>query len=364
MFITPEEMYGELGKIKSCHLHHKEADIYFLTKMKKVKFDISSKKIRKNGTIEVSVLLGDENGNFKIKKGVIEIIDFFYSMPHIQQSFENKNQFFFYMLDNEFLPKKKLNRFFFKLSKLLHSKNIIPVTSYFSILSYFYSDEVNIDYLSPYTLCINEPLAKLLTDEKRIAQQKVLYPDEHRTIEELNMKPYDDECLQDIDHSRLPNYYEKSLILTIDQIINILDIDVGMQEVMYIGQTVREPFERLLPHEKLQELTSRFLRNDGEALVIHMFGFQTFSNTLQFSQLSFNDKITTIEAELIKYFKPEMNDKYKNGNRERWKHIKALKKLGMEEIFLELDLDGQYCKFTSKAVQKTNPNQHIIRIGI
>jgi len=364
MFITPEEMYGELGKLKSSHINYKEADIYFLTKMKKVKFDKSYSDVTSDASIKIKVLLFDKNGKREIKNGKVQIIDFFYSLPHIRKSFKSSNEFIFYVLYNLYAPKKSFWRKSLNILKKLFINNLISENFLFTLMKFIYSKEVKIEFLSDYTIGIDEPIATILTDEKSLKLQKELFPEKHEEIIKLNEKPFDKDALKNVDHSRLGKLNSKSLVLSIDQVVNILDIDVGEQEILYIGQTKREPFERLLPHEKLQELTSTFLRNDSEAIVVHLFGFQIISNLMSYNKLTSDDKLTTLEAELIHYFKPEMNDKFKNGNRNTWKHIKNIKKCGLQEIFIELDIDGQYCKFLTEAIKKDNPNQHIIRIKL
>lgn len=364
MFITPEEMYGELGKLKSSHINYKEADIYFLSKMKKVKFVKSFKKVTKNASVEIKVKVSNGDDSYKEQKGEIEIADFFYSLPHIEKEFRSKDEFLFYILYSLYVPKNFIWDKILKTAKGFFIKGLLSEEALFRLMKYIYSKEIKVEFFSDYTISIDEPISKILTDEEGLKIQKELFPERHEEILDLNNEPFDKDSLSKVDHSKLDEFNSESIILSIDQIVNMFNINVGVQEILYIGQTQREAFERLLPHEKLQELTSKFLRNDNEAIVVHLFGFQVFSNLISYPKLKPKDKLTALEAELIKYFRPEMNDIFKNGNRNSWDHIKNMKKLGLKEIMIELDIDGQYCKFTTNKVKKENPNQHIIRIKL
>lgn len=364
LFLIPEEMYGEVGKLKSSHFNTKNADIYFLSKMKKVKFDKLFYKVTKDALIEIKVLVANKDKAYEEKKVKIEIIDYFYLLPHIINEFENKDTFFFYILYNLFRPKNYFSNIILEISKKFYRKKLILKETVFNIMKYIYSSEVKVTFDSDYTILIDEPILKILTDEENIKLLEEIYPEEYERIINLNEEPFDKESLKKVDHSKLGKYNSNSIVLSIDQVVNLLNIDVGEQEILYIGQTKREPFERLLTHKKLQELTSSFLRNDNEAIVVHLLSFQTYSNLNIYSKLTKKDILTALEAELISYFKPEMNDIFKDGNRQEWTHIKNIKKLGIEHIFIELDIDGQYCKFITNHIRNDNPNKHIIEVQL
>lgn len=367
LFLTPGEMYGEIGKLKSCHKNYKESDIYFLTKMKHTKFDEKFKKNIK-GQVKIKVLVGDEK--FKVS---LDPVDYIFKVGKYKRLFNNKDELFFYFMHNIFIPSKKYNLILLKTCKKLFLKNILSEVIYINILKYLYSMEVKVTFLTPYTISIDEPFTKIITDKKKNEEFKNKFPDKYQEIENFMNRDFDSECIKNIKTHKLPYADIDAINFSIDQIINLENIDVGEQEILYIGQTDREPFERLLPHEKLQELTSRFLRNDKEAIVIHLFGFKSllFGNS-QLKHTLPNDKkklsnkeiITILEAELINYFKPQMNSDYKDGIRKNWKHIKKLKNLRYSHIFVELDIDGQYCKFKTDEVINENMNQHIIQTSI
>ena len=365
LFIIPEEMYGEVGKLKASHLNTKNADIYFLSKMKKVKFDKLFYKVTNDALVEIKVLIANKDKGYKQEKVKIEIIDYFYLLPHIRNEFENKDAFFFYVLYNLFRPKNYFFNTILEILKKFYRKKLILKETVFNIMKYIYSSEVKVKFDSDYSILIEEPILKILTDEEKIKLLEETYPEEYERIINLNEEPFDKESLKKVDHSKLEEKYNSnSIVLSIDQVVNLLNIDVGEQEILYIGQTNREPFERLLTHEKLQQLTSSFLRNDNEAIVVHLLSFKTFYNLNINNKLNQKDKLTALEAELISYFKPDMNEIFKDGDRQKWAHIKNLKKLGIKQIFIELDIDGQYCKFITKNIRNDNPNKHIIQVQL
>ena len=67
MFMTPEQMYGEQAKVRSAHKHYQNADIYFLTKMRKVRFNPKKSFITSEGQIHIVLTLGDPTGELEEK---------------------------------------------------------------------------------------------------------------------------------------------------------------------------------------------------------------------------------------------------------------------------------------------------------
>lgn len=344
IFVTPDEMYGELGKLKSCHKYAKNANIYFITKMKKVKFDTNYKKINLDGNITLKILLGDT-----VKKITFDPIDYIYNIntEYFQAIFKNKNNFFIYLMHNQFTPQKAFMRLTMKIIKNAFIKKVINKKYYFKLMKIIYAKDMNIIFPTAYTVSINEAMVKATTS--------------NTNTENLEMVPfdnqYDEDCYEKVDMGKLEFRESGSLILTIDQIINLNNIDVGDQEVLYIGQTKREPFERLLPHEKLQKLVSTYTRNENEAIVVHLFNFKKLIN---YSDISKTDEINALEAELIHYFKPIENIHYVDSNRNTWSHIKKLKSLKYSGVAIELNMDGEYCKFKTAHINPENKNIHFI----
>ena len=113
LFLTPNEMYGEIGKLKQCHKNYKQADIYFLTKMKHVKFNENYIEIKKNKIIIKIICAGIE------KKVIIDTIDHIYNIKHLKNIFNNKEELFFYMLHNEYKTKNRYLNFIYNNVKKL-----------------------------------------------------------------------------------------------------------------------------------------------------------------------------------------------------------------------------------------------------
>lgn len=366
LFLTPNEMYREVGKLKQCHNNYKQADIYFLTKMKHVKFNEEYTEIKKNKIIIKIICAGVE------KEVILDPMDHIYKIKHMKNIFQNKEELFFYMLHNEYTTKNRYLHFIYTNSKKLFMAKILSRKIYINILKYIYSKEIKVTFLTPYTVSIDEPILKIITDEKKNSEYKSQFPKRYEEVQKKLNSEFNEECISNINYDKLPFHHLRAINYSIDQIVNIENIDIGEQEILYIGQTEREPFARLLPHEKLQELGLTYLRNDKEAIVIHLFGFQTlifdnnknYVNINEINKLTNKEIITTLEAELINYFKPIMNSDYKHGERKNWKHVKKLKYLKYKNIIIEQDIDGLYCKFKTKTIDIENKNKHIIRTNI
>ena len=351
IFMTPDEMYGELGKLKSCHKYAKNANIYFITKMKKVKFDTRYKKVDLNGNITLKIIRGD-----KVEKVKFDPIDYIYNInrSYFQEIFKSKNNFFIYLMHNQYLSQKSHIRLLINILKKTFSKNIISKKIYFKLMKIIYAKEVNIIFSSAYTVNIDEPILKAST---------LIDTEDHHEVVPFDNQ-YDEDCYSNVNMDNLKFRETGTITLTIDQIINLNNIDVGDQEVLYIGQTKREPFERLLPHEKLQKLIATHTRNEHEAIVVHLFNFKQLGKYSDDNKLEKSDKITTLEAELIHYFKPTENNHYKDSSRSTWNHIKKLKSLKYSDIAIELNIDGEYCKFRTNTINLDNKNIHAMQVKI
>lgn len=363
MFVTPEQMYGEEGKLRSAHKHYKNADIYFLTKMRKVRFKPEKSGITGDGKIKVVVSLGDPTGQHDETTFVFPAIELLYSMEHISTQFRSRENFFVYVLLYYYKPQRLRSRLAHWIGSRLIVKRIAQEMAC-SLLKWSYSREVRVSHKNAYEISIEDPLARALTDDNKVEEMKQSNPAAYERIQALFDADWDTELLKSVDYKKLPGSSRKgTLRLTVDQVINHFEVDVGPQEIVYIGKTEREPFERLLPHEKLQELQSRFLRNDGEAIVVHLFGFKVFDvEGVEMKETCINasEAVTANEAELINYFKPVMNDKYvRDAGKRKWVHMVSLKSKGYRQIVTLLEVDGQYTKFVTAEADSVDPNRHM-----
>lgn len=283
-------------------------------------------------------------------------------MKRISTQFSSRENFFVYVLLYHYKPQRPKSRLAHWIGSRLLVRGIAQELGS-SLLKWSYSREVRVSHKNAYEISIDDPLARELTDDNKVEEMKQSNPAAYERMQALFDADWDTEMLKSVDYKKLPGSPRRgALRLTVDQVINHFEVDVGPQEIVYIGKTEREPFERLLPHEKLQELQSRFLRNDGEAIVVHLFGFRVFDvegEEMKESCINASEAVTANEAELINYFKPVMNDKYvRDAGKRTWAHMASLTSKGYRQIVTLLEVDGQYTKFVTKETDNVDPNRH------
>lgn len=362
MFMTPEQMYGEQAKVRSAHKHYQNADIYFLTKMRKVRFNPKKSFITSEGQIHIVLTLGDPTGELEEKVFVFPALELIYTMKHISSQFKNREDFFLYALFHHYKPERHVTRLAHGLARSLLRTKIMPRFGAF-LMKWAYGRDIRVTHKNAYEIEIVDPIARQLVNNQKVEAMKTSAPEKYKQMRKLLDVDWDTKILKNVNFQELVGEYERgTIMLTVDQVVNHFEVDVGVQEIIYIGKTERTPFERLLPHEKLQELESKFLRNDKEAIVVHLLGFKEFDvidGDMKKASVNSEDAITTVEAELINYFKPVQNTNFIDDNRRRfWEHIKKLKLSGYTQIATELDIDGQYTKFATQTIKNGNPNRH------
>lgn len=366
-FLSPDQMYDEEGKLRRAHKHYQNADIYFLTIMKKCLFRPTKTKVSLNGNIKCEICIGDPiKKKFDHVKISFPIAEFLYAMPGIKDRFENSNEFLFFTLFNQYLPKTNIKKWFYEVSKNLLKKRRISPDACFKVLRAIYSLDIRVSHSTRFEIDIYDPLkACIINNEKAEAARKY-----DPKFYELNEKDWDLSRTKDVDYNNLPGYEDLGdSRLTVDQIISLFSIDVGNQRIAYIGKTEQEPFDRLFPHKKLNELDAKLLRNEYETLIIHLFGFMNWDSPISSlpanTSIPKSDAITIAEAELINYFKPSENDIYvKDEGRANWNHIRLLVNKEYKKILGLLDIDGQYTKFYTSHIGDTKLNKHEIQVDL
>lgn len=364
IFIRPDEMYDEIGKLYASHNYYKDGEIYFITKMKKAYFN-RKYKVKNNSLVELNFIV-----NEKSYKTDIDIIKFLYEHDYYKSKFNNENEFFINIMHNVYIPSNFLLNFFFISIKKLYSNKLIDEIRYLKYLKYIFSKEIKVNFLSDYKISIYDPISKIIADEKMLEEFKKNSPKEFDRMKKSLDHTFDKDRISEIDFSKISSSNDISLDLSIDQIINYNNIEVGNQEILYIGQTKREPFDRLHEHKILQEYLAKFQRNDKEQIILHIFNFKVWdinkvTSSIKKSlnkKIKIDDKITAIESELINYFIPEKNVHYTKENRKEWEHIKRLKKLNYTEIAFELNMDNEYCRFSTSKIPSSK--KHFLRITI
>lgn len=366
-FLTPEQMYDEEGKLRRAHKYYQNADIYFLTVMNKCLFNPKKTKVTSDGNIQCEVWVGDpEKRTFQRPTVVFPLIDIFHTIPGILHEFPDRNEFLTYALLNRYLPKNTLKKQLYRVVKGGLAKGILRPGFALNVLRAIYASEITIRHSTRFEINIFDPIADAMTDDQKAAESKKHHPHFHA----LNNANWDTHKTAEVDYSKLPGANEKeNFRLTIDQIVNRFDIEVGNQRIAYIGKTEQQPFDRLFPHVTLNELNSKLAKNEYETLVIHLFGFKMFDEPVTSlpatTQLSKSDAITITEAELINYFKPSENEDYvKNDGKPNWKHIKLLIKNKYENIRGLLDIDGRYARFYTSQVGNLKLNRHEIDVDL
>jgi hypothetical protein len=366
-FLTPEQMYDEEGKLRRAHKHYQNADIYFLSIMNKCLFDPVKTKVSFNGNIECEVCLGDPvKKQFDRIKVSFPLPEIFYTMPGIKDRFKSRDEFLFFVLFNQYRPKSSFKGRLYNISLTLLKKGAISPNLCFKALRAIYASEVTVRHETRFEINIFDPLADCMTNNEKAEIARNSNP----RFYALNEADWDKSKTKEVDYSKLPGAGDiENCRLTVDQVINHFDIEVGNQRVAYIGKTEQEPFDRLFPHEKLNKLDAKLLKNEYETLVIHLFGFMNWDEPVLSlpprTSISETDAITIAEAELINYFKPTENDKYvKDDGKANWKHIKLLLNKRYKNISGLLDIDGQYAKFYTDHVGTRRLNRHEIDVNL
>ncbi len=366
-FLTPEQMYDEEGKLRRAHRHYQNADIYFLSIMNKCFFDPKKTRVTLDGSVRCVACVGDpDNKKFVRIKLLFPLAEILYAMPGIKDRFRNRDEFLFFILFKQYLPRKPFKNKIYLIARKLIARRILSPRLGFHILRAIYSSEIRVRHETRFEINIFDPIAYAITDNEKAEEARKANP----RFYDLNEADWDSAKTQEVDYHKLPGAgSEENCRLTIDQVINHFGIEVGNQRIAYIGKTKQEPFDRLFPHKKLNELDAKLLKNEYETLIIHLFGFMNWDEPISTwppqTSISEADAITIAEAELINYFKPSENEKYvKDEGKADWKHIKLLIRKKYRRVRGLLDVDGQYAKFYTPYVGVDKLNRHEIDVDL
>ncbi|MDO6684507.1 MULTISPECIES: hypothetical protein [unclassified Agarivorans] len=359
-FFTPEQMFGEEAKLRAAHKHYINADLYMLTKMNKVFFDTKKTRVTRDGSLSMVLHVGNqEKKEFDKIKLKFPLIISTYTIPSVKETFSSMKECFATLLYRQYVPRSDRKKTVVKIAKGLHRRGILTDKALFKVLMLVYSTEIKFEHKTPYEVSVYDPIIECTTDNEKAKLARQKNPRRY----ELNDANWDLEKKKEVNFDELPGFNETyNATFMVDQVVNLLDVDVGGQEVIYIGKTEQDDFNRLSAHNKLNKLNALHLRDEYKSNVVHLLGFKHYE-TIGFSNRNSNiknsDAISTAEACLINYFKPRDNTHYvDDSGADGWKHRKVLKKKKYTNIKVLLDIDGQYTKFYTKHLGHQGKNSH------
>lgn len=307
IFLRNEKLQDESINLIKEHEIVKNSNIYFVTKIKKIRFSKNT-SINFNGNLKGSLSVGKDKIPFNYP-----LIEFYFSMPGIENHFKNRFNF----LNTYYKCKLGINI----LNKLCMKYK-------------FYKDfkiNYNLSNTDGKNIYINAGLTKKLTNE----------------IDEL------------IIHGE--NFFG---LLESSNAIGNLDFN---GELIYIGKS-KEITTRTSKHDKFSKFYSQL--NDDEELLFYFLEFDdsnlsidnypTLNNfkvisNFEVDEITKENRINLIEASLINYFKPILNKQEKDTDLEKSNKVNEyLKKNNFTNIHIELITEGTISKFGNKIIRHNN----------
>lgn len=284
--ITPERLYGDYREYIQTDFTTTVTSIYFIVKCDSANWLINSFKIGNDYKVNGYILFEG-----KKQKVTIDMADFWYAMPIIQEKFANKYDMANYFMSRSqdfpwrFLPNQIKYRFLSNANKTKSSNN---------------------------KLVIDCELSKNINTEK--VRESYLY---------------------------------------IYQAINHFDLPVPKLEIIYIGSSVSNPFSRLDKHDKWGIIHSQRQKNEDILIYFAELNGDIIERHLHsdLSIISRNDhhlgrreETLITEMALINHFKPKYNDKHVQRDQRDIRFSKLVKKnlidKGYTEINVEVLLEG------------------------
>lgn len=309
IFLRNEKLQKPNRKIIQEHPIVKNSNIYFVTKIKKIRFDLNNITISSNGNLKGYLYIGNKKIKFKYS-----LIDVYYTIPDIKNHFHDETTFLKYFYNCE-LPSDFLNMLCMKYK---FHKDIK--------INKKLSDE------DGKTLYINSKLTYKLTKE---SDEHVLHGENiFGRLEELNKLPKN------------------------------LDF---LGELIYIGKSY-DVISRTSEHEKFSQFQN--LLRDDEELLFYFLEFEDsefsiedfptlnnfkFISNLEINEIEKNDKVLLIEAFLINHFKPKINVLEKSIDLIKSPKVqKYLKKNGFDKMHVEINTEGILSKFGNSNIKHNN----------
>ncbi|MFV7790911.1 hypothetical protein ACNO6Z_08620 [Aliarcobacter lanthieri] len=314
IFLRNEKLQYDYIKLLNENDIVKNSNIYFVTKIKKIRFD-KNPSIGLNFNLKGKLLVGNSKISFNY-----QLINLYFSFPTLNQYFNSKydliNYFYGSNTKIDFLNKLYMRYKFYKDFKI--NRNLSD------------SDGKNI--------YINSGLTKRITNE---SDELVIFSENLLGLLDLNNS------------------------------INNLDFK---GELIYIGKS-KEITKRTSKHDKFskfysnlkddEELLFYFLEFDDSNLSINNYkalDFKVISN-FEIDEISKSNRISLIEASLINYFKPILNCQEKNKDLTKSSKVKEyLLKNDFTSIHIEIITEGLFAKFGNDLV--VHSNEHNIKYNI
>lgn len=307
MFLRNDKLQNNIDIIKE-HPIVKNSNIYFVTKIKKIRFDLPSIYIDFNYNIKGKIKLGNKKYKFKYP-----LNNFYMSMPQIGDYFKTEYNF--------------INTYY-------HSSNIKLLNNIFMRIKYRKDFKINyqLSDIDGKDLYLHSGLTKKLTNNE--SDELFIHGD--------------------------------NFIGLLDSTSNIERTNFT-GETIYIGKSI-DITKRTSTHDKFSKFYSQ-LKDDEELLfyfmnfddsnisidnISNLNNFQFISRT-EVDEVQKEDRISLIEASLINYFKPILNKQEKNNNLSETNKVKKfLQHNNFTDIHIELITEGELSKFGNTTIKHSN----------
>lgn len=291
-FLTPDRLYDNFVKLFETEFTTNDSTIYFVVKCKKPRWVAGSVKFYRNYKFGATIFVDN-----RLHDVVIDMAEYWYSMPSMAKSFPNKRVMADYFMS-------RIDRVPWKM---------LPADLRYKSLSSVQSIEQEGQLLK-----IHCEIAKNSSAEEKSAVDIFLY-----------------------------------------QAISFYDLPQPKLDIIYIGSSLKGAFSRVQKHEKWGWLQAQ--KAPDEDLLVYFceiagdqFRMERPVIAREDHELSRQDETLITEMALIHYFKPlKYNDKHVVRDIKHSDRVKAkLIDRGFNQICVEMLLDGSMGKLGSTHVPK------------